>query len=151
MNPWLALPLEDYEGHMSSNAVNQLVPLADLFGEALARLRPRSVAILGVAGGNGLQHVDGTITARVVGIDVNPDYLAATRERFPDPGRWLFLHRSPSAPPPAGAAGPAADPSVASRALHRQGLLVRILRTEVDCARPRRRGRQETTCDESWC
>ena len=84
MNPWLALPLEDYEGHMGSDAVNQLAPLADLFGEALARLRPRSVAILGVAGGNGLQHVDGTITTRVVGIDVNPDYLTATRERFPD-------------------------------------------------------------------
>jgi len=59
MNPWLALPLEDYEGHMGLDAVNQLAPLADLFGEALARLRPRSVAILGVAGGNGLQHVDG--------------------------------------------------------------------------------------------
>jgi len=84
MNPWLALPLGDYEGHMGSDAVNQLAPLADLFGEVLARLRPRSVAILGVAGGNGLQHVDGTITTRVVGIDVNPDYLAATRERFPD-------------------------------------------------------------------
>ena len=44
MNPWLALPLDDYEGHMSSDPVNQLGPLADLFGEALARLRPRSVA-----------------------------------------------------------------------------------------------------------
>ena len=84
MNPWLALPLEDYEGHMGSAAVNQLVPLADLFGEALVRLRPRSVAVLGVAGGNGLQHVDGTLTTRVVGIDVNPAYLAATRARFPD-------------------------------------------------------------------
>jgi len=84
MNPWLALPLEDYEGHMGSAAVSQLAPLADLFGEALVRLRPRSVAVLGVAGGNGLQHVDGTLTTRVVGIDVNPAYLAATRARFPD-------------------------------------------------------------------
>jgi SAM-dependent methyltransferase len=84
MNPWLALPLEDYEGRMGSAAVNQLAPLADLFGEALVRLRPRSVAVLGVAGGNGLQHVDGTLTTRVVGIDVNPAYLAATRARFPD-------------------------------------------------------------------
>jgi hypothetical protein len=91
MNPWLALPLEDYEGHMGSAGVNQLVPLADLFGEALVRLRPRSVAVLGVAGGNGLQHIDGTLTSRVVGIDVNPGYLAATKDRFPDL-RGLELH-----------------------------------------------------------
>ena len=91
MNPWLALPLEDYEGHMGSAAVDQLVPLADLFGEALARLRPRSVAVLGVAGGNGLEHVDGTLTTRVVAIDVNQTYLDATRARFPDL-RGLELH-----------------------------------------------------------
>ena len=84
MNPWLALPLEDYEGHMGSDTVNQLGPLADLFGEALARLRPRSLAVLGVAGGNGLEHVDSSRTVRVVGIDVNPDYLAVTRQRFHD-------------------------------------------------------------------
>jgi hypothetical protein len=91
MNPWLALPLEDYEGHMGSAAVNQLVPLADLFGEALARLRPRSVAVLGVAGGNGLEHVDGTLTTRVLAIDVNQAYLDATRARFPEL-RGLELH-----------------------------------------------------------
>ena len=84
MNPWLAVPLDDYEGHMGSRAVNQLAPLADLFGDTLARLRPRSLAVLGVAGGNGLEHVDGSITSRVVGIDVNPAYLEAIRRRFPD-------------------------------------------------------------------
>jgi SAM-dependent methyltransferase len=84
MNPWLALPLDDYEGHMGSPAVNQLAPLADLFGEALARLRPRSVAVLGVAGGNGLEHVDGSLTTRVVAVDLNPAYLEATKTRFPD-------------------------------------------------------------------
>ena len=91
MNQWLALPLEDYEGHMGSAGVDQLTPLADLFGEALARLRPRSVAVLGVAGGNGLQHVDSTVTARVVGIDLNAAYLASTKARFPDV-RGLELH-----------------------------------------------------------
>jgi hypothetical protein len=69
---------------MGSAAVNQLAPLADLFGEALARLRPRSVAVLGVAGGNGLEHVDSTLTTRVVAIDVNQAYLDATKARFAD-------------------------------------------------------------------
>ena len=91
MNPWLGLPLDDYEGHMGSPGVNQLGPLADLLGEALARLRPRSLAVLGVAGGNGLEHVDSTLTTRVVGIDFNPQYLDVTRRRFPDM-RGLELH-----------------------------------------------------------
>ncbi len=38
--------------------------------------------MLGVAGGNGLEQIDPTITRRVCGIDVNPDYLEAVRERF---------------------------------------------------------------------
>lgn len=76
---------------MGSPAVDQLAPLADLFGEALARLRPRSVAVLGIAGGNGLEHVDGTLTTRIIGVDLNPSYLAATKARYPDL-RGLELH-----------------------------------------------------------
>jgi SAM-dependent methyltransferase len=81
-NPWLALPLEDYEGHMGSPGVQQLGALSDLFREALTARRPASVAILGIAGGNGLRHVDRGTTKRVVGIDLNPRYLDAVRERF---------------------------------------------------------------------
>jgi hypothetical protein len=84
MNPWLALPLGDYEGHMRSPDVDQLVPLSDLFSKVLRRHRPASVAILGVAGGNGLEHVDPSVTGRVVGLDLNPHYLDVTRRRFPD-------------------------------------------------------------------
>ncbi len=84
MNPWLALPLGDYEGHMQSPDVNQLAPLADVFADVLRRHLPDSVAVLGVAGGNGLARVDPSVTRRVVGVDVNPHYLEATRRRFPD-------------------------------------------------------------------
>ena len=44
--------------------------------------RPESVAVLGIAGGNGLHNVDPTITKRVVGLDVNPSYLEAVRSRY---------------------------------------------------------------------
>ncbi len=81
-NPWLAIPLDAYEGHMKSEGVRQLDALADLFGEALEFCRPRSVAILGVAGGNGLERIDPTVTRRVVGLDINPAYLGAARRRF---------------------------------------------------------------------
>jgi trans-aconitate methyltransferase len=76
---------------MRSPDVDQLAPLADLFADVLRRDRPASVAILGIAGGNGLEHVDPSLTSRVVGLDVNAQYLDATRRRFPDlPG--LELH-----------------------------------------------------------
>jgi threonine dehydrogenase-like Zn-dependent dehydrogenase len=76
---------------MGAPEVVQLEPLADAFAEALARARPASVAILGIAGGNGLERIEPDITRRIVGIDINPSYLEAVRARFPDlPG--LELH-----------------------------------------------------------
>ncbi len=81
-NPWLSIPLSDYEGHMDSAEVRQLWALSDLFAEAIAYQRPASVAVLGVAGGNGLDRIDSRITTRVGGFDVNPRYLDAVRQRY---------------------------------------------------------------------
>jgi SAM-dependent methyltransferase len=81
-NPWLDIPLADYEGHMTSAEVQQLGALSDLFAEAIAFSHPASVAVLGVAGGNGLERIDSKMTARVVGLDVNPLYLDAVRRRY---------------------------------------------------------------------
>jgi hypothetical protein len=80
-HPWLSVPLRDYEAHMNSEAVAQLAPLSALFAEALDSTKPKSVAILGVAGGNGLECVDPTVTRHIDAIDINPEYLAAVRER----------------------------------------------------------------------
>ena len=88
---WLKIPLSDYEGHMGSDTVRQLEPLAGLFGRALELCKPRSVAILGVAGGNGLERIDCNVT-RIVGIDINPEYLKTVRERHGTlPGLELLL------------------------------------------------------------
>ena len=65
--------------------------LSNLFADALACCRPESVAILGIAGGNGLERIDGNITRRIVGLDVNPLYLEAVRRRFAA-GYDLELH-----------------------------------------------------------
>jgi Methyltransferase domain len=78
---WLNIPLADYEGHMNAPEVGQLRALSDLFAEALASCCPESLAILGIAGGNGLEHVDPRVTRRVVGIDINPNYLDTLRQR----------------------------------------------------------------------
>lgn len=81
-NPWLNVPLADYEGHMGSSAVQQSEPLSRLFAEALLLFNPASIAILGIAGGNGLERVKTQAIQRILGIDINPDYLDAVRERY---------------------------------------------------------------------
>jgi len=81
-NPWLNVPLADYEGHMNSPGVAQLEALSELFAEALKQCRPESVAVMGIAGGNGLERIDSSVTHRVVGIDINPAYLDVVRQRF---------------------------------------------------------------------
>jgi hypothetical protein len=62
-NPWFSIPLADYEGHMKSADVQQLDALAELFAEAIAYWRPESIAVLGVAGGNGLDRIDRSVTS----------------------------------------------------------------------------------------
>jgi hypothetical protein len=81
-NPWLTIPLADYEGHMASAQVQQSGALADLFAEAIELCHPASVAVLGVAGGNGLDRIDSEMMARVVAVDINPLYLEAVRQRY---------------------------------------------------------------------
>ena len=68
---------------MTAPGVEQLRALSLLFSRALTRARPRSVAVLGIAGGNGLEHIDGSVT-RVVGVDIRAEYLDEVRRRFPD-------------------------------------------------------------------
>jgi hypothetical protein len=82
LNQWLGVPLSDYEGHMSAPGVEQLVPLAELFALVLDLTRPESLAVLGVAGGNGLAAIDQEVTRRVVGIDIHQEYLDEVKRRY---------------------------------------------------------------------
>lgn len=81
-NPWLDIPLADYEGHMEMPNVGQAQLLSDVFAGALDKYAPRSVAILGCAGGNGLDRVSSKVTDRVVAVDLNPNYVQQVRTRF---------------------------------------------------------------------
>jgi SAM-dependent methyltransferase len=82
-NPWLHVPATDYERHMNSPAVGQRERLHALVGDVLTRTQPRSALLLGCATGNGLEHFDPAVTDRVVGIDLNGEYLRCFEERFP--------------------------------------------------------------------
>ena len=79
-NPWLRVPLADYEGHMAH--VGQAALLDRLLGDAIARLQPRSLAVLGAAGGNGFGHLVGPLVTRTVAVDLNPDYLRELERRY---------------------------------------------------------------------
>jgi SAM-dependent methyltransferase len=88
--PWLEIPLADYEGHMT--LVGQAQMLADELSGALARHKPQSVAVVGCAGGNGFEALIDPQFKRVVGIDVNACYLQVARSRYAGRIRSLELH-----------------------------------------------------------
>jgi SAM-dependent methyltransferase len=91
-NPWTVVPASDYERHMGAEGVNQLAPLSQLFQEAYLATQPDRVLVLGCATGNGIDHVDPSITKKVVGVDVNLQYLGVARQRFFHLGPKLELY-----------------------------------------------------------
>jgi len=84
VNPWLNIPAADYEGHMGSPNVAQLSFLASTFKETLEHHDCDTVALLGCATGNGLEHVKMGFTHRITAVDVNPEYLEVLRQRYGD-------------------------------------------------------------------
>ena len=67
---------------MALPTIGQAQLLSGVFATALRQYAPRSVAVLGCAGGNGLDRISSEVTERVVGVDINPDYVMHARTRF---------------------------------------------------------------------
>lgn len=93
MNPWKGVALDDYENHMALASVGQLQELDAIMHEQFSAYPVGSVAIFGVAGGNGLANLYGLSEIKdIYGIDINPDYLEASSKRHPDlSGRYHTL------------------------------------------------------------
>lgn len=83
-NVWNTIPLEDYELHMQHETVGQLDLLSKLTKKYLRKTNPETALFLGIAGGNGLEHIDNKVTNQVFGIDINQSYLDETKKRFKD-------------------------------------------------------------------
>ena len=83
-NPWTTIDLADYENHMALEHVYQLQTLNRLMAEQFLSHPAPSLMILGIAGGNGLDHIKPTQFRTVYGVDVNPAYLKRCRERYPE-------------------------------------------------------------------
>ena len=82
-NPWENVALSDYENHMSLDSVCQLPALNEIMKEQFGICAAKSVMILGIAGGNGLEHIDPAVVETVYGVDVNADYLDVCNRRYP--------------------------------------------------------------------
>lgn len=82
-NPWEEIDLNMYETHMSLDKLLQLQTLNSITKYQLNDYEHSSVAILGIAGGNGLDCIDITSTKKVYGIDVNSKYLDICKIRYP--------------------------------------------------------------------
>jgi methyltransferase family protein len=91
-NPWLDIPLADYEAHMALPEIAQARMLADELERAVRQHEPNSLAIIGCSGGNGFERLIDKTIDRIVGIDINPNYVAAAQARFGTRLPALTLH-----------------------------------------------------------
>lgn len=83
-NPWEEISLSDYENHMKLNSVMQLQAMNQMMKRQFNAYPVNSVMILGIAGGNGLEHIDKHKFKKIYGIDINEEYLRTVKERYPD-------------------------------------------------------------------
>ncbi|SHM91255.1 methyltransferase type 11 [Ruminococcus flavefaciens] len=81
-NPWEEISLDDYEKHMSLESVRQLQALDSIMQEQFSAYPVETATVLGVAGGNGLEHIGTDKFRTVYGVDINLDYLRAVSQRY---------------------------------------------------------------------
>jgi len=89
-NPWEMLPLDIYEAHMKLSGISQMQALGAVMKAQLRDYPFKTVAILGIAGGNGLEHIGSTVE-KVYGIDINKDYINICKKRYAYLGKRLEL------------------------------------------------------------
>lgn len=82
-NPWETISLSDYESHMALSSVMQLQALNEMMKGQLGDYPASRAMILGVAGGNGLEHIRRGQFEKVYGVDVNAAYLEEAARRYP--------------------------------------------------------------------
>lgn len=81
-NPWEDIALSDYENHMSLDSVKQLQAMNSIMKEQFGAYPVDTAMVLGIAGGNGLEHVSKDKYKTVYGVDINADYLKAVEARY---------------------------------------------------------------------
>lgn len=70
MNPWEEISLSDYENHMSLDSVKQLQAMNEMMKKQFAAYPITTAMVFGIAGGNGLEHVNPVKYKKIYGIDM---------------------------------------------------------------------------------
>lgn len=83
-NPWKEIDLADYENHMKLDNVMQLQTMNSMMKNQFGDYLVSTAMVLGIAGGNGLEHVSKDKFETVYGVDINEDYLRVVSERYKD-------------------------------------------------------------------
>ena len=83
-NPWEEIDLSVYEKHMSLDSIFQLQALNEMMKSQFYTYPAKSIMILGIAGGNGLEHIDTDVLTKVYGVDINEKYLSTCINRYPE-------------------------------------------------------------------
>ena len=83
-SPCEEIPLTDYENHMKLGSVMQLQAMNEMMKGQFDAYPVTSVMIFGIAGGNGLEHIQKGKFKKVYGIDVNASYLKEVVQRYPE-------------------------------------------------------------------
>ena len=81
-NPWEEISLSDYENHMKLGSVMQLQAMNEMMKGQFNTYPVTNIMILGIAGGNGLEHISKNKFEKVYGVDVNSDYLKEVSRRY---------------------------------------------------------------------
>ena len=87
-NPWEEISLNDYENHMSLDSVKQLQIMNSIMKEQFEDYPVSTTMVLGVAGGNGLEHVSRDKYRTVYGVDCSCP--KARWEGFYCRARWRY-------------------------------------------------------------
>jgi hypothetical protein len=83
-NPWEEIDLKAYEEHMSLDSVKQLQTMNLIMKDQFESYPADTAMVLGIAGGNGLEHVRTDKYRKIYGVDINKEYLQAVTERYKD-------------------------------------------------------------------
>lgn len=86
-NPWNFIALDDYENHMKLDSVYQIQMMSKIMKDQFYTYSVDEMMILGIAGGNGLEHVDKNKFRKIYGVDVNKNYLEECMHRFTELGQ----------------------------------------------------------------
>jgi len=86
-NPWHKIKVENYENHMGHPNVLQLQMLNNIIKQQIETIpkhkRSESVvSILGITNGNGLEHIKPLGIKKVIGIDINKDFLSFCKQHY---------------------------------------------------------------------